>query len=453
VLNILQQEALEELRRARALRQTKGLVILPPSSGKTRIAALDAQSAAAERILYVAHTHEILDVALSEFSAVFGRASVAHLHDGQRSPATRVSLATIQYLTTNIEKIRKNAFDYVVVDEFHHAAAPTYRKLVNGLKYSFLLGLTATPFRADRQDIAALCDGNIIVQYELRSGVESGILTPYHYFGCFDDIDYHDLPIGYGVKDLERKLIIKERHEAVIRKWEERAEGKPTLAFCCSHVHARRVAAAFSSAGIPSATYLSITDPAGRAKLIQNLLRGNLKGLCVVDILNEGADLPFVECLLFLRPTESKRVFLQQLGRGLRKYVGKSHCTVVDFIGNFRNAYKIVEYHGLRPDEYDQVAISTRRADTLKSVLDIPIGCKVAFEDRVLDIFSEQTLDPRNATRGNIGRILVHRYRRLSERLGRPPNRRDIDRNDILNSTFYTRVFGSWDKFIALIQQ
>lgn len=454
VLNVLQREALEELRRGRELRQTKGLVVLPPSSGKTRIAALDAQGVGAERILYVAHTQEILEVASSEFSAVFGADAVGYLRDGQHVPSTIVTLSTIQYLSANFDKIEFDAFDYVVIDEFHHAAASTYRRLVSQVKSAFVLGLTATPFRADRQDIAALCDGNIIVQYELRTGVETGILTPYHYFGCFDDIDYDNLPLGatgYSVKDLERALIIKERHEAVIQKWQERADGKPTLAFCCSHGHAERVADAFNAAGVPAAPYLSKTDPTTRQVLLSRLLSGEIKILCVVDVLNEGADLPFIERLLFLRPTESKRIFLQQLGRGLRRYVGKSHCTVIDFIGNFRNAYKIVEYHGLRPDEFDHAGPGGQRVSSRKALLDIPLGCRVSFEDRVLDIFAGQTLDPKNATRENIGRILIHRYHRLSERLGHPANRREIDRNELLNSTFYTKVFGSWERFISLV--
>ena len=452
-LNVLQQEALSQLRLAHALHQTKGLVILPPSSGKTRIAARDARAAAAQSVLYVAHTHEILDVAQSEFSASFGAASVLRLQGGQPPDATKVNLATIQYLTANLAQFRKSSFDYVVIDEFHHAAAPTYRKLVGELSYSFLLGLTATPFRADRQDIATLCDGKIIVQYELRSGVEMGILTPYHYFGCFDDIDYGDLPIGYTIKDLERKLIIKERHEAVIQKWSELADGKPTLAFCCSHEHARRVSDTFVACGIPSTTYLSTTELADRASFVARLERGHLKVLCVVDVLNEGADLPFIECLLFLRPTESKRIFLQQLGRGLRRHVGKSHCTVIDFIGNFRNAYKIVEYHGLRPDEFDQAGAGARSVGTAKALLDIPIGCKVNFEDRVLDIFANQALDPKNATRENISRILINRYLRLSDRLGRMLNRRDIDRYELLDSTFYDRVFGSWKRFLTFMHE
>src|SRR5207248_2815076 len=147
--------------------------------------------------------------------------------------------------------------------------------------------------------------------------------------------------------------------------------------------------------------------------------------------------------------TESKRIFLQQLGRGLRKYVGKSHCTVIDFIGNFRNAYTLAEYHELHADACNRT--STRARGAGRAIVDVPIGCEVTFEDRVLDIFAG--LDPRNATRENIGRILIHRYRRLSERLGRPADRRDIDRNELLDSTFYTLVFGSWGRFIAVVQQ
>jgi hypothetical protein len=137
----------------------------------------------------------------------------------------------------------------------------------------------------------------------------------------------------------------------------------------------------------------------------------------------------------------------------LRRHVGKSHCTVIDFIGNFRNAYKIVEYHGLRPDEFDQAGAGARSVGTAKALLDIPIGCKVNFEDRVLDIFANQALDPKNATRENISRILINRYLRLSDRLGRMPNRRDIDRYELLDSTFYDRVFGSWKRFLTFMHE
>lgn len=454
VLNILQTDALAELNRAHQLKQSKALVVLPPGSGKTRIAARDAHSSGARSILYIAHTHEILDVAASEFSACFGSQSVGRLEDLQLAPLNKkpVTLGTIQYLREHFERFAQFRFDYFVIDEFHHAAAATYRRAVKSISYDFLLGLTATPFRADRQDIAALCDGNIVAQYELRAAIDMGILTPYHYFGCFDDVNYGDLPLGsYSVRDLERKLIIKERHHAIVQKWQEKAEGRPTLAFCCTHRHAETIATAFSELGIPAATYLSSTTMDKRREMVEELRGGRLKVLCVVDVLNEGADLPFVECLLFVRPTDSKRIFLQQLGRGLRKHVGKTHCVIIDFIGNFMNAYRVVEYQGLRPEEGSGGGSDPFGLKNVREILDIPLGCKVNFEDRVLDIFQQQALDPRHATRDNIGRILIHQYHKLSGSLGRSATAKDVDRYALLNSTFYKTIFGSWDKFQRLV--
>jgi superfamily II DNA or RNA helicase len=454
LLNVLQIETLKELERARSLAQTKGLVVLPPGSGKTRIAAKDAKSFGASSVLYVAHTHEILDVAEAEFSAVYGASNVEKIDNATGGAQKPIKLATIQFLEKNVASFERFGVDYLVVDEFHHAAARTYRKAVANIGHRFLLGLTATPFRGDRQDIAALCQGNIIVNYELRTGIDMSILTPYHYYGCFDNINYDDLPEGaaeYSIRDLERKLIIKERHQAIVGKWRERADGKSTLAFCCSHRHAETMVAEFSTQGIKAATYLSTTPISVRHGLIERLRSGDIKVLCVVDVLNEGADVPFVECLLFVRPTESKRIFLQQLGRGLRRYVGKSHCVVIDFIGNFRNAYKLVEYHGLRPEESDPRNPSLAQPRTAREILDIPIGCRVNFEDRVLDIFARQTLDPKNATRDNIGRIMIYQYERLCRRLGRDATSKDVDKNLMLNSTFYKQVFGSWKRFQDLI--
>lgn len=350
----------------------------------------------------------------------------------------------------------KGKIDYLVVDEFHHAAAITYRLLIERLDPAFLLGLTATPFRGDRQDIAAICNGNVVVNYELRSGIEMGVLAPYHYYGCFDDIDYSNIRhngIRYDVRDLERVLVIPARDAAIIEKWRELASDKATLAFCCSHEHAKRVAASFKANGIPAAVYISTTDRSIRETLRRKLQEGILRVLCTVDVVNEGADFPYVECLLFLRPTESARIFYQQLGRGLRRYVGKSHCVVVDFIGNFKNAHRMVQYQGLVSDEGEDSGDSVSRENTRKSVLNLPLGCQVTFDDRVLDLFSRQALDPAHATRHNIGRILIYEFERLRRRLGREPTQRDVDRSLRLGAEFYRLVFGSWARFLRVVKQ
>ena len=202
----------------------------------------------------------------------------------------------------------------------------------------------------------------------------------------------------------------------------------------------------FCDADVPAAVYLGSTPIAERQDLTEKLQSGDLQVLCVVDVLNEGADFPFVQTLLFLRPTESVRIFHQQLGRGLRRAVGKSHCTVIDFIGNFKNAYKLMEYHGLLPYAEGQAGVPGKTL-TPKAVLNLPLGCRVHFDTRVVDLFAQQTLSPANATRHNIGRILTYQYARLETRLGRFPTRKEVDHNLWLGSDLYELVFGSWSAF------
>ncbi len=215
IFNVLQNETIRMLNDAHKIRQRAGLVVLPPGSGKTRIAAEDAKKVGAKKVLYVAHTDEILDVAQSEFEGVFSSDEVTRHNDGfSLNKPNKVNIVTIQLLWTNRDDIGFDKFDYLVVDEFHHAAAKSYRQLIERVKPSFLLGLTATPFRGDRQDILELCNENMLVNFELRSGIEKGILSPYHYFGCFDDIDYSSIRhngFRYDIRDLEKALIIPER--------------------------------------------------------------------------------------------------------------------------------------------------------------------------------------------------------------------------------------------------
>lgn len=455
LLNLFQKDALKALADAHARRQFAGLVVLPPGSGKTRIAAEDALRSGAKHVLYVAHTSEILDVAQSEFEAVFGKNEVQrHETWGGLSTPRHANLTTIQLLSRHISRVVLNKYDYVIVDEFHHAAAPSYRKLLQRASPGFLLGLTATPFRGDRQDIYQLCEGNVLVSFELRDGIDSGVLSPYHYFGCFDDVDYSKIKrygSRYDIHDLERALIIPRRDRAIVEKWREKAPDKATVAFCCTHEHAKRVAATFNKAGIVSAVYISDTPTDERRSLLDQLANGDIKVLCTVDVFNEGADLPFIECLLFLRPTYSKRIFYQQLGRGLRQYVGKSHCIVIDFIGNFQNAYKIVEYQNLQPFEDSDLVPDFRHARDRKEVLNLPLNCEVHFDERVVKIFADQALDPRNATRHNIGRILLYHYDKLHNQLGHTPTKKEVDRYSMLNSSFYVSVFGSWAAFEQLV--
>ena len=179
LLNILQKQALSELKHTHSIKLKTALVVLPPGTGKTRIAAEDASFLGAKAMLYIAHTHEILDVAMSECAAVFGTDNVQNCKTKENlHHPKKINLTTIQFLAKHIDHIAPRDYDFLVVDEFHHAAASTYRKVLDTLKDYFLLGLTATPFRGDRQDIADLCNGNIVVNAELRTGIDNGILAP-----------------------------------------------------------------------------------------------------------------------------------------------------------------------------------------------------------------------------------------------------------------------------------
>ena len=450
--NILQQDALRALSDTHKFGHRSGLVILPTGAGKTRVAVKDIHQQECRLVVYTAHSHEILQSAAEEFKNVFSKDEILS-SDIITSSASlrRVNLITIQSLIRNLDKFSGVEVDYFVVDECHHAAAPSYQRAINTLRPHFLLGLTATPFRGDHKDVIDLCGGNIVVNHELRMGIECGVLCPYHYYGCFDNIDYTQINRNgnrYDIRDLERFLIIPERDNAIISKWVEKAANVPTLAFCCSHTHALRIKESFRERGIPSEVYLSETSQEERLLILDRFRIGNIKVLCVVDVLNEGVDLPFVECLLFLRPTESKRIFFQQLGRGLRRYYGKSACIIIDFIGNFKNAYKILEYQGLEPEESEIVDSLTTTHSTIKEILNLPIGCTVDFDERVIGIFGDQTQNLAFATRHNIARLLVYQYERLAIKLGHYPSKKEVDRSLIVGSRFYAMVFGSWDAFI-----
>jgi superfamily II DNA or RNA helicase len=456
-LNILQKEALKELSLSHKLNQRSGLIVLPTGVGKTRIAAKDAYNFGDKMVLYVAHTQEILDVAEDEFSNIFGQENLIRItNPDEYHENITVKLSTIQLISNHIETIKGLDIDYLVIDEFHHAAATTYRTLIENSNPEYLLGLTATPFRGDRQDVVELCDGNILINAELRTAIDYGILSPYHYIGCFDDIDYSNIKhdgIRYDIRDLEKALILPERDEAIAEKWFEYLENKQTLAFCCSKNHANRCCEKFNEKGIASVVYLGDTPRNEREFIQEKFKKGEIKIIISVDVLNEGADFPFVEGLMFLRPTESKRIFYQQFGRGLRRFTGKKETVVLDFIGNFKNSYRILEYLDLSPYEDDRYIPQLGISKNLKGILNLPLDCRVTFDDRVIDIFCTQYIAGERITRHNIGRILVYSYKKLCERLGKLATKKDVDRNLLLHSGLYITLFGSWMNFMKVISQ
>lgn len=329
------------------------LVVAATGTGKTVVAALDYKRTA-ERwggasLLFVAHRHEILTQSRSLFRHVLRDGAFGELLvGGERPTEDRHVFASVQSLAhIDLQSIRPDAYDVVMVDEFHHAEAPTYRRLLEHLKPRLLLGLTATPERADSRDILQWFGGKIAVELRLWDALNQGLLSPFQYFGVADEVDlrqlewkrtgYDTLALSalYTANDFRTSKILKSVNDLVSDPMAMRA-----LGFCVSIEHAEYMARSFDQAGIPSRAVLGTTDPAARSQIVRDLRDRAINAIFTVDVFNEGIDIPEVDTVLLLRPTESATVFLQQLGRGLRLVKGKSGLTVLDFIGQQRREFR-----------------------------------------------------------------------------------------------------------------
>lgn len=337
VPNAMQKAALKEIRRYRDMGEKRALIIAATASGKTFLAAFDAYNFNAKRLLFVVHRDTILNDAKKTFEKIFGSTRTYGLFTGQeKNLDTDFIFATNTMMATHLDSFNPNDFDYIIFDECHHITNTTYEKILNYFTPAFLLGLTATPERMDKQDVFAIF--NYVVPYELRlrDAINNDLVVPFKYFAVRDEmIDYSDKEkvnfLKNYFKDDSHIQFISNQIE------KHRPEGKlKAIGFCRSIDHAREMSLQMDGLGYHT-TYLTGENNTGeRSKAFEDLADDNndLEIIFAVDILNEGVDLPSVNMVLFLRPTESQTIFIQQLGRGLRKYKGKDHLTVLDFIGN-----------------------------------------------------------------------------------------------------------------------
>ena len=340
----------------------QNLVVAATGTGKTIIAALDyrrlrTQLGGDASLLFVAHRGEILRQSQRVFQVAthlpaFGETYV----DGARPKEWRHVFASVQSLKNlDLAGIAPDHFDVVIVDEFHHAAAPTYERILEHFQPKVLLGLTATPERADGKDIKRWFGGRFAAEIRLWDALDSSLLAPFHYFGINDGTDLSAVKwraSGYDVEQLERLYTADDARVIRVLGQVDRYVADPramrALGFCVSVEHARFMARRFTERGIPSVSIDGSTPPEERQQSLSRLLAGDICCVFSVDVLTEGVDLPAVDTILMLRPTESATVFLQQLGRGLRRSEGKSVCTVLDFIGHQRKEFRFApRYTGL----------------------------------------------------------------------------------------------------------
>lgn len=346
-----QELILDKLAAARELHgHHRNLVVAATGTGKTMIAAFDyaRMRASCPKLLFVAHRKEILEQARASFQGVLGDPQFGELLvDGQKPGEAEHVFASIQSLHNRLEAINPCDYDFVIIDEFHHAEANTYQRLLNRLNPRELLGLTATPERGDGKDVASFFAGRITAELRLWEALERELLCPFQYFGVGDGVDLDQLTWRQGGYDrAELEQVYTGHHARVDRiiqavgRYVPAPESMRALGFCVGIEHARFMAKQFVARGIAADVVVGTDESHERAASLAALRDGRIRVLFCVDVFNEGVDLPEVDTLLFLRPTESATLFLQQLGRGLRRYPGKLSTTVLDFIGNAHRNFR-----------------------------------------------------------------------------------------------------------------
>lgn len=417
-----QIEALCALEDTRAEGAKRALVQAATGVGKTYLAAFDSKSY--ERVLFVAHREEILKQAAASFRNVRNSEDYGFFTGEEKSTDKSVIFASVATLGRSEYLSEKyfapDYFQYLVIDEFHHAVNEQYQRIVKYFKPHFLLGLTATPERMDGRNIYELCDYNVPYEISLKDAINKGMLVPFHYYGIYDDTDYSGLHLirgRYDEKELNETYIGNVHRHDLIYKYYCKYGSKKALGFCCSRAHAEEMAKEFCERGIPSVAVYSNANgiySEERGKAIEKLKSGEIRVIFSVDMFNEGVDITSVDMVMFLRPTESPIVFLQQLGRGLRRSKGKEYLNVLDFIGNYEKAGRVrflLTGRTLGKNEYYNPAD--------RSVF--PDDCLIDFDMKLIDLFSE--MDKKHL---KIKDQIRNEYYRVKELLGRIPSRMDL---------------------------
>lgn len=442
-----QKEMLESLEAERTLHDRwRNLVVAATGTGKTVLAALDYRTlknaGVAGRLLFVAHREEILRQSLTTFRHVmhdgaFGEFFVA----GQRPSEWKHVFASIQSLAKmNLDQIPPGQFDMVIVDEFHHAEAPTYQKLLEHVTPKVLLGLTATPERADGRDIKQWFDGRIAVELRLWEALDRGLLSPFQYFGLHDDVDLSRVTWrrgqGYDTAELTNVYTANDARarkvaEAVVQRIGD-VGGMRALGFCVSIAHAEFMARKFNEFGIPSEAISALTHREERASALARLRSRETNVIFAVDLFNEGLDVPEIDTVLFLRPTESATVFLQQLGRGLRHADEKACLTVLDFIGNQNKKFRFdLRYRALTGVSRRELA-----RDVEEGFPYLPSGCHMELDRVASEIVLRNIRQSLNVPWTD----LVAELRRL----GDVPLVSFLEETDLAPEDLYRRRKGGW---------
>ena len=383
VPNSMQKRVLQKLKETRINGNKKGLVISATGTGKTYLAAMDIKQffeinsntenklfkindkkskTSNIKFLFIAHREELLENAINVFSKILkiDKNEFGKIYGGLKEIDKSIIFASIQSLRNCYNEFKPSFFDYVIVDEFHHSMSDSYLKTLSYFNPKFLLGLTATPKRMDGKDILSLCDYNIVDEIGIKEALEEDLIVPFHYFGVNDyTINYDNIPYKngkYNEKILLENLLLNTRTDYIVEKINKfgfDGDELSAVAFCQNIDHAFFMKEEFSKKGYKSAVITANTSSNERSEILEKFKNKKIEILCVVDILNEGIDIPTINLLLFLRPTMSSTIFIQQIGRGLRKAKNKDFVTIIDFIGNHKKDYLLINYFSSEVDNKD----------------------------------------------------------------------------------------------------
>jgi superfamily II DNA or RNA helicase/HKD family nuclease len=430
-----QVEALEQLETTYAEGYDRAMVVMATGLGKTYLAAFFARNF--DRVLFIAHREEILHQAKQSFQRVLPNKTFG-IYDGKtKEGQADIIFASIFTLSMkkHLEVFRQNEFDLIVIDEFHHAAARSYQRVLDYFQPKFLLGITATPDRNDNKDVYAICDGNVAYKLDFIEAIQRGWLAPFRYYGVYDDTDYSKITwLGnrYDETELLQAQLRQEMAENILQAWEKYRQTK-TLVFCSSIKQADFLSQYFNQRNYRTISLHSKQLNITRQKAIEMLENGELDAIFTVDLFNEGVDIPSVDTLLFVRPTESLTVFTQQVGRGLRLYEGKDYCVIIDLIGNYRNA-------DVKLSLFDTERTGTKNG---KAKPVVPVNCQIELDVRVIDLLDEmrRKRQPRREK-------LLFDYKELKQELGHRPTYLQLHLQGRSEAAEYKQEFKSYVGFL-----
>ncbi|KRF51209.1 DNA helicase [Bacillus sp. Soil768D1] len=435
-----QIEALEELNKTLEEDYDKALVVMATGLGKTYLAGFFARKF--KRVLFIAHLEEILYQAKKSFETVIPEQNFSIYNGKVKEKKGHTIFASIYTLSMqrHLQVFDPEEFDLIIVDEFHHAAADSYQRVLDYFKPKFLLGITATPDRNDNKDVYAICGGNVAFRLDFLEAIQRNWLSPFKYYGVYDDTDYSQITwLGnrYDEKELLQLQLREEMAEKVMDAWKKKRQTR-TIGFCSSIKQADFLSAFFNRNGFKAISLHSKQRDMNRDDAISQLADGALDIIFTVNLFNEGVDIPAVDTLLFVRPTESLTVFTQQIGRGLRLHDSKDHCVIIDLIGNYRNA-------DVKLSLFD-TDLSMQKKKTIEPV--VPELCDIELDIQVINLLKEMVKkkQPRRDK-------LVNDYLILKQELGRRPSYLELHLKGASDSPQYRQEFSSYYGFLEYAKE